>query len=97
MGPDPKFVPVDQLRNSFVQDGFKVMGEVGLQYQGMSPSDPSVDAYFTLAEELDIPVGIHKGTGGGAPTSRCRSSAAPWVIRCCSKMSWRGTRSCAYG
>jgi predicted TIM-barrel fold metal-dependent hydrolase len=64
-GPEAKFVPVDELRKSFKQDGFKVMGEVGLQYQGMSPSDPSVDAYFALAEELDIPVGIHMGTGGG--------------------------------
>ena len=44
--------------------GFKVMGEMGFQYQGLSPSDPSVDAYFALAEELDIPVGIHMGTGG---------------------------------
>jgi hypothetical protein len=60
------YVPIDQLRKSFTQDGFKVMGELGLQYQGISPSDPSVDAYFALAEELDIPVGIHMGTGGGA-------------------------------
>ena len=37
-----------------------------MQYQGISPSDPSVDKYFALAEELDIPVGIHMGTGGGA-------------------------------
>jgi predicted TIM-barrel fold metal-dependent hydrolase len=36
-----------------------------LQYQGLSPSDASVDAYFALAEELDVPVGIHMGTGGG--------------------------------
>ena len=35
-----------------------------MQYQGISPSDPSVDDYFALAEELDIPVGIHMGTGG---------------------------------
>ncbi len=62
---DSKFVPVNELRKSFTQDGFKVLGEVGLQYQGISPSDPSVDAYFALAEELDIPVGIHMGTGGG--------------------------------
>ena len=40
------------------------MGEIGLQYEGLSPSDPSVDAYFALAEQLDIPVGIHMGTGG---------------------------------
>jgi predicted TIM-barrel fold metal-dependent hydrolase len=58
-------VPADDLRKSFQQDGFKVMGEVGLQYQGLSPSDASVDAYFALAEELDVPVGIHMGTGGG--------------------------------
>ena len=40
------------------------MGEIGLQYEGLSPSDPSVDPYFALAEELDIPVAIHMGTGG---------------------------------
>lgn len=59
-----KHVPVEDLRTAFTKGGFKVMGEVGLQYQGISPSDPSVDAYFALAEELDIPVGIHMGTGG---------------------------------
>jgi uncharacterized protein len=57
-------VPLDELRKDFTTDGFKVMGEIGLQYEGISPSDPSVDAYFALAEELDIPVAIHMGTGG---------------------------------
>jgi hypothetical protein len=57
-------VSVDELRKRFTQDGFKVMGEIGLQYEGISPSDPSVDSYFALAEELDIPVAIHMGTGG---------------------------------
>jgi len=59
-----KYLPVEELRKAFTTGGFKVMGEVGLQYQGLSPSDPSVDQYFALAEELDIPVGIHMGTGG---------------------------------
>jgi predicted TIM-barrel fold metal-dependent hydrolase len=57
-------VPVDELRGLFTKGGFKVMGEIGLQYQGLSPSDMSVDQYFALAEELDIPVAIHMGTGG---------------------------------
>jgi predicted TIM-barrel fold metal-dependent hydrolase len=62
---DPaKRTSLDALRKDFSQDGFKVMGEIGLQYQGISPSDPSVDAYFALAEQLDIPVAIHMGTGG---------------------------------
>jgi uncharacterized protein len=64
-GMEPgKRVPLDELRKDFTTDGFKVMGEIGLQYEGISPSDPSVDAYFALAEELDIPVAIHMGTGG---------------------------------
>lgn len=50
----------DSLSNGFYQ----VMGEVAPQYQGMSPSDMSLDAYFGVAEKLGIPVGIHMGTGG---------------------------------
>ena len=57
-------VALEALRKAFTKDGFKVMGEIGLQYEGLSPSDPSVDAYFALAEELDVPVAIHMGTGG---------------------------------
>ncbi len=57
-------VALEELRKDFTNRGFKVMGEIGLQYEGISPSDPSVDAYFALAEELDIPVAVHMGTGG---------------------------------
>jgi predicted TIM-barrel fold metal-dependent hydrolase len=49
-------VALEELRKAFTKDGFKVMGEIGLQYEGLSPSDPSVDAYFALAEELDVSV-----------------------------------------
>jgi predicted TIM-barrel fold metal-dependent hydrolase len=54
----------EELRGAFSSRGFKVMAEVGVQYLGLSPSDPSLDAYFAMAEKLDIPVGIHMGTGG---------------------------------
>ncbi|WP_221392166.1 amidohydrolase family protein [Dyadobacter sp. NIV53] len=50
----------DSLSKGF----YKVMGEVAPQYQGMSPSDQSLDGYFAAAEKLNIPVGIHMGTGG---------------------------------
>lgn len=50
----------DSLSSGF----YKVMGEVAPQYEGMSPSDASLDAYFAAAEKLNIPVGIHMGTGG---------------------------------
>lgn len=63
-GGNGKFLPIEQVRAAFTTGGMQVMGEIGLQYQGMSPSDMTVDQYFALAEELDIPVGIHMGTGG---------------------------------
>ena len=69
-----KRVALDQLRTSFAKDGFKVMGEIGLQYQGLSPSDMSVDPYFALAEELDVPVAIHMGTGGSGRANVGRST-----------------------
>jgi len=59
-----KDAELKRLREAFTAGGFQVMGEIGLQYQGISPSDPAVDEYFALAEELDIPVGIQMGTGG---------------------------------
>ena len=62
--PSTQRVPLEELRQDFTSGGFKVMGEIGLQYEGISPSDPSVASYFALAEELDVPVAIHMGTGG---------------------------------
>lgn len=50
----------DSLSTGF----YKVVGEIAPQYQGMSPSDPSLDPYFAVAEKLNIPVAIHMGTGG---------------------------------
>jgi uncharacterized protein len=63
-GPGARRLPEAELRRLFGPGGFKIMGEIGLQYEGLSPSDPSVDRYFALAESLDIPVAIHMGTGG---------------------------------
>ena len=60
MGTGQHVAP-EELRKDFTTGGFKVMGEIGLQYEGISPSDPSVDAYFALAEELDIGGGYAVG------------------------------------
>jgi uncharacterized protein len=59
---------LESLR-TWVNDGsVKVIGELGFQYAGVSPTDPTADAYFALAEELDVPVGVHVGPGApGAP------------------------------
>ncbi|AYL99300.1 amidohydrolase [Mucilaginibacter celer] len=60
----PKDMSVVAFTDSLSSGFYKVMGEVAPQYQGLSPSDLSLDGYFAAAEKLNIPVGIHMGTGG---------------------------------
>jgi uncharacterized protein len=39
------------------------IGEVMAQYYGAGPDDPRMEPLWALAEELDVPVGIHMGLG----------------------------------
>ena len=76
-GTRPQAEQLQILEAAFTEGGFKVMGEINLQAVGMSPSDMTVDAYFALAERLDIPVAIHMAGGGGGagPAPNFRASA----------------------
>jgi uncharacterized protein len=53
----------DSLRRLHAAGRLAVLGEVGNQYMGIAPDDARMEPYWALAEELDIPVGIHVGTG----------------------------------
>ncbi len=55
-------VSLGELRARFDDERLGLLGEITAQYEGLSPSDPQLEPYFALAEELDIPVGIHTGT-----------------------------------
>ncbi|HUE82340.1 MAG TPA: amidohydrolase family protein [Pyrinomonadaceae bacterium] len=57
---------VATVRKEFLVGRFAVLGELGLQYVGMSFDDPRMEPYYALAEELDIPVALHTGTGPSA-------------------------------
>lgn len=64
--------PVDVLRKAFAAGELQVMGEIGAQYHGLDPSDAWFEPYLALAEELDIPVGIHTGLAPpGTPYGCC--------------------------
>ncbi len=55
--------PLDTLR-AYVSSGrVSVLGEVMSQYGGIAPDAPELAPYWSLAEELDVPVGIHVGVG----------------------------------
>lgn len=65
---DPGSASVDSLRARFTDGRIRVFAEITTQYQGREPGDPALDPYWALAEELDVPVGIHVGPGPpGAP------------------------------
>jgi uncharacterized protein len=58
---DPSSPDLEFLRREHAAGRLMALGEIGAQYGGIAPSDPKMEPYFALAEELDIPVGIHIG------------------------------------
>jgi len=54
---------VSELRDLHETGGYEIMGEISWQWAGISPANPDVEPCFALAEELDIPMGIHLGLG----------------------------------
>ena len=62
-GPSPA-----ELREWIKSGRIVALAEIGNQYYGIPVNSPSLEPYFALAEELDVPIGIHMGPGPpGAP------------------------------
>lgn len=59
---------VDSLRARHSSGKLAAIGEVMAQYEGLSPSDPSFEPYWDMAEKLDIPVGVHTGQSSSGIT-----------------------------
>jgi predicted TIM-barrel fold metal-dependent hydrolase len=68
------FPDIDGLRAEYLAGRLHGMGEITSQYLGIPPNSPSLEPYFALAEELDLPVLMHTA-GFGAPRPAFRSSA----------------------
>ena len=75
-------LPVDTIRRMHQEGAFDVLAEVTNQYAGIAPDDARLEPLWALAEELDIPVGIHIGGGEpgtpytGSPAFRARMQSA---------------------
>jgi len=59
---------VEDLRKRYAEGRLKSLSELSFQYNGIAPTDPRFEPYWALAEELDIPVGIHMGPGAPGTT-----------------------------
>ena len=62
-GSDGVLPPIAMLRQLHAAGKLAALSEITAQYAGIAPDDPRLEPYFALAEELDIPVGIHLGPG----------------------------------
>ncbi len=62
-GSDGKLPSIAALRALHKQGRLTALSEITTQYAGIAPDDPRLEPYFALADELDIPVGIHMGPG----------------------------------
>jgi uncharacterized protein len=61
MGDPEDFVTPEALRGLVERGEVEVLGEVGAQYVGLSPSDPAYSPYWAVAQDHGIPVAIHTG------------------------------------
>lgn len=62
-GSDGVLPPIATLRKLHAEGKLAALSEITTQYAGIAPDDPRLEPYYALAEELDIPVGIHLGPG----------------------------------
>ena len=62
-GQADDFPAIEDLRKLYAAGKLKAISEITAQYAGIAPDDPKLEPYFALAEELDIPIGIHLGPG----------------------------------
>lgn len=63
----PDMPPKDSLTQEIARakaaGNIAVLGELGLQYDGIAPNDPKMEPIWKAAEANDIPVAIHVGPG----------------------------------
>lgn len=55
---------IDMLRELHKAGKLHVIGEMAPFYQGVLANEPKLEPFYALAEELEIPVGIHMLPGG---------------------------------
>jgi len=68
---DPSTADLEFIRREHAAGRLGALGELGLPYGGVAPNDPQMEPYWALAEELDIPVGLHTGLAPSNTPYRC--------------------------
>ena len=90
---------VAELRKLVSSTKVVAFAEISTQYMGVPPNSPKLEPYYALAEELDIPVGIHIGPGPPGIAYFGQGTPYPCAIPACFSLRtfWRATRRCVFG
>jgi hypothetical protein len=68
---DPTTVDLKKLREEYVAGRLTIMGEIASQYAGIPPNAPSLEPFYAMAVEFDVPVLIHmEGIAGASSKFR---------------------------
>ncbi|HMC00510.1 MAG TPA: amidohydrolase family protein [Flavobacteriaceae bacterium] len=63
IGNNTKYT-IDELRKRHTEGNLDALSEIAPSYDGLLPTDESLEPYYSLAEELNIPIGYHMFPGG---------------------------------
>lgn len=66
-----EFMDEETFRSNIQNGTLDMLGEVGAQYFGYSPSEQGYYPYYKIAEEEGLPVGIHTGASFPGTPFRC--------------------------
>jgi predicted TIM-barrel fold metal-dependent hydrolase len=62
IAPDPRFrITIAELRKEIREGRLQTIGEVAPQYFGVKATDPYLEPYYALAEEMDVTFHVHTG------------------------------------
>jgi hypothetical protein len=72
---DKEFFSESELREIYKSGNLKSLGESMFNYYGIPPTDKRLEPYWKIAEEFNIPIGIH--ADNGPPLERVNKEEKP--------------------
>jgi len=91
-------VALEEFAKRLHQRRLQMMGEIGLQYEGISPSGSLCRCLLRARRGTRYSRGGAYGHWRIRTRKRgdCQNSVAPWGTPFCSRNSWRATRNCEF-